>query len=188
MWHTMTKCSPTDGVSPSALFREDALGTTEAPRLHERHFEQSNLRSDFTPALSAGCDLFGATVQISPIGLVKRHCMERYGIVTESIYAPTRSSIEIPRTYDEAMWPSLNETNSMWPSVGNKQGWSAQVVRPEYIYEAHKGEQARQIAELNVERRRTMEAEITGHAVDFIKRNAGAAKPFYAYVSFSLFH
>ena len=29
----------------------------------------------------------------------------------------------IPRTYDEAMWPSLNETNSMWPSVGNKQGW-----------------------------------------------------------------
>src|SRR5262249_51188350 len=28
----------------------------------------------------------------------------------------------IPRTYDEAMWPSLNETNSMWPSVGNKQG------------------------------------------------------------------
>jgi arylsulfatase len=26
----------------------------------------------------------------------------------------------IPRTYDEAMWPSLNETRSMWPSVGNK--------------------------------------------------------------------
>jgi arylsulfatase A-like enzyme len=28
----------------------------------------------------------------------------------------------IPRTYDEAMWPSLDETKSMWPSVGNKQG------------------------------------------------------------------
>src|SRR5215813_7466791 len=95
MWHTMTKCSATDGVSSSALFSEDALGTTEASRLHERHFEQSELRSDFTPALSAGCDLFGATVQISPIELVKRHCMERYGIVTESIYAPTRSRIEI---------------------------------------------------------------------------------------------
>jgi hypothetical protein len=26
----------------------------------------------------------------------------------------------IPRTYDEAMWPSLNETNSIWPSVGDK--------------------------------------------------------------------
>ncbi len=94
----------------------------------------------------------------------------------------------IPRTYDEAMWPSLNETNSMWPSVGDKQGWNANVVSPEYIYEAHKGEKARQVAELNVDRRRTIEAEITSHAVDFIKRNANAAKPFFAYVSFSLVH
>jgi arylsulfatase len=36
----------------------------------------------------------------------------------------------IPRTYDEAMWSSLNETNSMWPSLGNKQGWNANVVSP----------------------------------------------------------
>src|SRR5262247_1354902 len=95
MWHTMTKCSPTRGVSSSALLSEDALGAPEAPRLHERHFDQSQLRSDFTPALADGCDLVRATVQISPIELVKRHCMERYGIVTESIYAPTRSRIEI---------------------------------------------------------------------------------------------
>jgi len=94
----------------------------------------------------------------------------------------------IPRTYDEAMWPSLNETNSMWPSVGNKQGWSVKVVHPEHIYEARKGEKARQIAELTVDRRRTMEAEITTRAVEFIKRNARAGKPFYAYVAFSLVH
>ena len=56
----------------------------------------------------------------------------------------------IPRTYDEAMWPSLNETNSMWPSVGNKQGWNATVAPPEYVYEAHKGEKARQVAELTL--------------------------------------
>jgi arylsulfatase len=24
----------------------------------------------------------------------------------------------------------------MWPSLGNKQGWNANVVLPEYIYEA----------------------------------------------------
>src|SRR4029453_13933231 len=46
----------------------------------------------------------------------------------------------IPRTYDEAMWPSLNETRGMWPSVGNNQGWHAKAVGPEYIYEARKGE------------------------------------------------
>ena len=94
----------------------------------------------------------------------------------------------IPRTYDEAMWPSLNETKGMWPSVGNKQGWNAKVVQPEPIYEARKGEKPRQVAELNVDRRRTMEAEITTRAVEFIKRNASAGKPFFAYVSFSLVH
>jgi hypothetical protein len=40
---------------------------------------------------------------------------------------PTHRSFDewysIPCTYDEAIWPSLNETKSMWPSVGNKQGW-----------------------------------------------------------------
>jgi AraC family transcriptional regulator len=63
--------------------------------LQDRYFERSELRSDFAPAVSAGCDLFGTTVQISPIDLVKRHCTERYGIVAESIYVPTRSRIEI---------------------------------------------------------------------------------------------
>jgi arylsulfatase A-like enzyme len=94
----------------------------------------------------------------------------------------------IPRTYDEAMWPSLNETNSMWPSVGNKEGWNPKIVQPEYIYEVRKGERARRIAVLDVERRRTIEAEITSHAIEFIKRNASAGRPFYAYVSSSMVH
>lgn len=94
----------------------------------------------------------------------------------------------IPRTYDEAMWPSLNETGGMWPSVGNQQGWNAKVVHPEHIYEARKGQKARQIAMLDVEKRRTMEAEITSRAVEFIKRNAKAGKPFFAYVSSSMVH
>jgi arylsulfatase A-like enzyme len=94
----------------------------------------------------------------------------------------------IPRTYDEALWPSLNEAKGMWPSIGNKQGWNANIVHPEHIYEARKGEKPRQIAELNLDNRRTMEAEITNRTVDFIKRNANASKPFYAYVSFSLMH
>jgi arylsulfatase A-like enzyme len=94
----------------------------------------------------------------------------------------------IPRTYDEAEWPSLNETNSMWPSVGNKQGWNAKIVPPEPIYDAHKGERPRQVGTLDLDNRQTMEAEITKRAVDFIKRNAGAGKPFFAYVSFSLMH
>jgi arylsulfatase A-like enzyme len=94
----------------------------------------------------------------------------------------------IPRSYDEAMWPSLNETNSMWPSVANKQGWNANIVRPEPIYEARKGKKAQEVGYLNLDNRRTMEAEITNRAVEFIKRNAQAGKPFFAYVSSSLMH
>ena len=55
----------------------------------------------------------------------------------------------IPRTYDEAMWPSLNETHGMWPSVGTTQGWNAKVVSAEPIYDARKGEQARQVGTLD---------------------------------------
>jgi arylsulfatase len=94
----------------------------------------------------------------------------------------------IPRSYDEALWPSLNETKSMWPSVGDKQGWNAKVVPPEPIYDARKGEKPRVVATLDLDNRRTMEAEITNRAVDFIKRNASAGKPFFAYIPFSLMH
>ena len=94
----------------------------------------------------------------------------------------------IPRTYDEAMWPSLDNAKGMWPSVGDKQGWNATVIHPEHIYEARKGEKARQVGVLDLETRRTMEAEITNRAVEFIKRNAKAGKPFYAYVSSSMVH
>jgi hypothetical protein len=76
----------------------------------------------------------------------------------------------------------------MWPSVGNKQGWNASIVHPEHIYEARKGEKAREVAVLDLETRRTTEAEITNRAVEFIKRNASAGKPFYAYVSSSMVH
>src|ERR1700733_563942 len=94
----------------------------------------------------------------------------------------------IPRTYDEAFWPSLNEATGLWPSVGNKQGWNSSIAAPEAIYEAHKGERARQAGVLNLDTRRTMEAEITNHAIAFIKHNAATGKPFYAYVSSSMVH
>jgi arylsulfatase A-like enzyme len=94
----------------------------------------------------------------------------------------------IPRTYDEAFWPSLNESKGLWPSIGNKQGWNSKIASPEPIYEARKGEKAKQVGELNLETRRTMEAAITSRAVEFIKRNANSGKPFYAYVSSSMVH
>src|SRR5262249_16511474 len=34
----------------------------------------------------------------------------------------------IPRTYSEVFWPELNDTHSLWPSVGSKQGWDPHLV------------------------------------------------------------
>ena len=62
------------------------------------------------------------------------------------------------------------------------------MLAAEPIYEARAGEKPRKVADLDVEHRRNMEKEITTRAVDFIKRNASAGKPFFAYVSFSLVH
>ena len=94
----------------------------------------------------------------------------------------------IPRSYAEVLWPTLNDTHSVWPSRGSKQGWDANVVSAEPIYEARKGEKARKVAELDLEHKRNMEKEITTRAVDFIKKNANGSKPFFAYVAFSLVH
>lgn len=94
----------------------------------------------------------------------------------------------IPRTYDEAMWTAQNEAQGLWPSLGERQGWNADIIAREPIYDARKGSQPRQVGELTLERRRTMEAEITDRAVQFIKRNAEAGTPFFAYVSSSLTH
>ena len=94
----------------------------------------------------------------------------------------------IPRTYNEAFAPALNELQSVWPSVGSKQGWDPKLVPAEPIYEATKGEKPRQVGELDLDRRRAMEQEITKRSIAFIRRNAMTGKPFFAYVPFSLPH
>ena len=81
-----------------------------------------------------------------------------------------------------------NEADGLWPSLGNKQGWDPKVEPLEPIYDARKDETAKKVGELTLDSRRTMEAEITNRAIAFIKRNAAAHKPFYAYVSSSVVH
>jgi arylsulfatase len=82
----------------------------------------------------------------------------------------------------------MNETNGIWPSVGARQGWNPGIVPAEPIFEAHKGRLASQVAQLDVERHRRMDADITQRAVEFIRRQASARIPFFAYVSLRLLH
>jgi arylsulfatase A-like enzyme len=94
----------------------------------------------------------------------------------------------IPRSYAEVFWKALNNTNSVWPSVGSKQGWDPSIVPAEPIYEARKDEKPQQVGELDLEHRRGMEKEIATRAISFIRKNASSGKPFFAYVSLSLLH
>ncbi len=94
----------------------------------------------------------------------------------------------IPRSYEECLWLEQNDAKGLWTAVGSKQGWSSKIDPPQHIYEARKGEKAHKVAVLDLQQRRLMDAEITRRGIDFMRRQAKAAKPFFAYFSFSLVH
>ncbi|NKK75455.1 sulfatase-like hydrolase/transferase [Rhizobium leguminosarum bv. viciae] len=81
----------------------------------------------------------------------------------------------IPRTTDEAFWP------------GEVQAKNA-GVEFEHILEGRKGEQSKEVAVYDLDKRRLIDGEITRRTVDFMKRSSAANKPFYAYVPFTLVH
>jgi len=60
-----------------------------------RHLQQFELRADLAPGEAAACDLSDATVRISPMESVKRHSAGLQGLLTESIYAPAGTRIEL---------------------------------------------------------------------------------------------
>jgi arylsulfatase A-like enzyme len=81
----------------------------------------------------------------------------------------------IPRTTDEAFWPS-------------QQAAKGADVRFEYIMEGRKGEPSKDVAVYDLEQRRLIDGEITRRSIDFIKRSVRSSKPFYAYIPFTLVH
>jgi AraC family transcriptional regulator len=80
-------------ATPHAGSKRAAPLWQAANRYRESTFRRAETRTDFGPMPSA-CDLIDETVEISPIGSVRRHCAGRHGIVAESIYVPLRSSIK----------------------------------------------------------------------------------------------
>jgi arylsulfatase len=81
----------------------------------------------------------------------------------------------IPRTTDEALWPS-------------SPGWSEDVMPAEQIMEGRKGEKSSQLGVYDVTQRRLIDAEITRRAISFIGTQARAGDRFFAYVSLTQPH
>src|SRR5262245_31671665 len=87
--------------------------------------------------------------------------------------------------FDE--WYGIPNSTSVapWPSAT---GFDPKVAPMPHILEGRKGEKTRQVEVYDLKARRQIDTEITRRAIDFIKRNEKAGKPFYAYVPFTLVH
>ena len=81
----------------------------------------------------------------------------------------------IPRTSDETLWPTAV-------------GYSPQLAPPEQIMAGRKGEKSHALKDYDLTQRRLIDAEITRRSADFIARQAGAHKPFFAVVALTQPH
>ena len=81
----------------------------------------------------------------------------------------------IPRTMDEAMWPS-------------SPGWTPEIIPPEHIMEGRKGEKSRVLQVLDLVQRRLIDAEITRRSVAYIEQQAKRGKPFFVYIALTQPH
>jgi arylsulfatase len=81
----------------------------------------------------------------------------------------------IPRSYDEALWPSD-------PWYDPKRDPVTRVL------EGRRGQPVQELEQLTLEVRRNIDAEYMKRAKDFLKRSADAHKPFFLYFNHSLMH
>jgi arylsulfatase len=88
----------------------------------------------------------------------------------------------IPNSTDESLWPDQAQFNSVV-----KENLSPYAV-PEYIYDASKGSAPRKVRVYDSEMRPEIDREITDKAIDFIRRQVRAGKPFFAYLPYTQTH
>jgi len=81
----------------------------------------------------------------------------------------------IPRTTDEAFWPSE-------PAA------KAAGVSYMHVMEGRKGGKSRKGPVYDLKQRTLIDTEITRRTIDFMKRSVQSGKPFYVYVPFTLMH
>ncbi len=106
-------------------------------------------------------------------------CFGKWHLGSENGRLPSDQGFDewygIPRTTDEAFWPSSPQA-------------VAEDVSFTHIMEGKKGEVSRELAVYDLEQRRLIDGEITRRTIDFMQRSVQAGKPFYAYIPYTLVH
>jgi AraC family transcriptional regulator len=75
------------GVQMAELLAKEAS-------IARHNFTQLCSLTEITPSQSAQCDLPDPAVEVSPSNTIKRHSTGRYGLATDSVYAPAKTKIE----------------------------------------------------------------------------------------------
>ena len=75
----------------------------------------------------------------------------------------------IPNSSDESWWPQQKDFDPAYAHL-------------EYLMQGRKGEKSQKLKVYDAVERREIDTEITNRAIEFMKRNTGAGKPFFAYV------
>ena len=88
----------------------------------------------------------------------------------------------IPNSTDESLWPDQPQFNEVV-----KENLSPFAV-PEYVYEGNKGSDPKKVKLYDSALRPEIDRECTDRAKDFIKRQAEAGKPFFAFIPYTQTH
>jgi arylsulfatase len=88
----------------------------------------------------------------------------------------------IPNSTDESLWPAQPQFKDVV-----KENLSPYAV-PEYIYEGKKGSTPKKVKIYDSATRPEIDRECTDHAKDFIRRQAKAKKPFFAFLPYTQTH
>lgn len=116
----------------------------------------------------------------------------KWHLGSEASRFPTQQGFDewygVARTYDEVMWSASDEASGLTPAMGSRAGWDESLTPVQYIYSSTRDNPPVKVKKLDLASKRTLDGELTDKATRFIKRNAEAGKPFFAYVAFSLPH
>lgn len=82
----------------------------------------------------------------------------------------------IPNSSDHAFWP---DSDSFQKDAG---------VKFTHVMSSKRGQKPKELSVYNRAKRKTIDREITDHAIDFIKRKAKSKQPFFAYLPYTQTH
>ncbi len=90
--------------------------------------------------------------------------------------------------FDEWYGIPNSSDESLWPQSERFRAGVSPLAKFEYVMEGRRGEAPTNVKLYDVEARKVIDRELTEHAIDFMRRQASAGKPFFAFIPYTLVH